>query len=550
VSGRRRLLMLFLVSLLLRLGAVGVMALVDARPAFDEHHYVQRAEGWASLIGLSDRTPQETAFDRAFDDGFQPPLHPLLMGMVTGGGRLPLSGRVWNALLGALATPLIFVFARRFVGDRESTAAAWIHAGFPTSLFFAASLWAEPLYIVLMLLTVIFATGTRPRFILAGVCLGALLLTRSAALPYLLLVPWLVIRNPAVRWRSALVVVGLAFVVVMPWQLILHHETGHWPLLSTSGGWNLALGNASDIGPGEGSLWVGPEAHERLKQDIMQAGGGGAYAVHQIRENPTLAIRRALDRLRLTWAADLFPTRHAAHAIHKPLPTWAGAARWTSQVLVWLGVLSLVVQGLLRSQFVHDRRVLLLLVLAGCLGPLLTVGFPRLHHPLLIVLLPAAGVGWVRRHDILSMNRQLVAAAVMGVMAWITTSSLPAIIETQMLPSASSQAWVGPVARLSGAEPVYADQVLVRTRGEIRDAVWIEPSPGHRVELEPGTWQQLVTVHAGRPHETRMLVLGVAGGTNVIVDAVDRDWWRQWRPLGEYGLPELEVMWLGGGVAD
>jgi len=402
VTGRRRLLILLAVSLLLRLGAVGVMVAVDAQPAFDEYHYIQRAEGWASWLGLSDQMDRSEAFDYAFDEGFQPPLHPLLTGLVTGGGRLPLSGRIWNALLGALATPLVFLFARRFVSAPEASVAAWMHACLPTSLFFAASLWAEPLYLLLLLAALVLATGDQPRPILAGVALGALLLTRSAALPYLLLIPWIATRDSRGRWRSAMMVLVAAIVVVMPWQAVLHHETGHWPVLSTSGGWNLALGNAPDVGPGEGSLWVGPEAHQRLKEDIAKAGGAGSYALTQIQADPVAAVGRAFDRLRLTWAADLFPTRHAAHVIHRPMPVWVGAGRWAIQTLLWLGMLTLVVQGLLRSYFIQDRKVLLLLVLAGCLGPFLTVGFPRLHHPMLMLLLPAAGAGWVHRHEYLS----------------------------------------------------------------------------------------------------------------------------------------------------
>ncbi len=550
MTGRRRLLLFFLVSLLLRLGAVGVMVAVDARPAFDEQHYVQRAIGWASWLGLTDQTSRDRAFDRAFADGFQPPLHPLLMGVATGGQSMPVSGRLWNALLGALATPLVFVFARRFVGERESTAAAWIHAGFPTSLFFAVSLWAEPLYIILMLAALVCVLDERQRPLLAGLALGALLLTRSAALPYLVLIPWLAARQPRGGWRSALLVVLVAVAVVLPWQAVLHHETGQWQVLSTSGGWNLALGNSPEVKPGEGSIWVGPAGHERLETAIAEAGGATSFAVEQVRRDPAAAIGRAFDRLRLTWAADLFPTRHAAHVIHRPLPWWVGAGRWLSQTVLWLAVIAFVIRGFLRGDVVRDRSVLGLLVLAGCLGPLLTVGFPRLHHPLLILLLPAAGAGWVWRREMLPLRHQVMAAAAMGMMAWLTTSSWPAVIETQLLPSAWARAWVEPVAKASGAHPVYADQLLIRTRGTTATSVWIEPSPGQRILQPAGSWQQLVTLHAGCAHAVRPLVLGYEGGADVIIDPIRPEWWRKWTSLADYGLPELEVMWLGGGAVD
>lgn len=555
MTARRPLLLLLAVSLALRLGGVGALVLLDAQPAFDEYHYVQRALGWASLLGLSDAYPAAEAWAAAYDGGFQPPLQPLLTGLLTGGARLPLSGRVLNALLGAAGSLLAAVFARRFVGRREALAAGWIHALWPTAIFFGASLWAEPLYVLLLLGAAGLALRARDgggarTAAAAGAALGLLLLTRTAALPYLAVLPWLAAGGRRDRARLAGLVLAGALVVAAPWQIVLMRDAGGFPLLSTSGGWNLALGNAPDVGPGEGSLWVGPEAHDRLREEIAAAGGAGAYALHEIRRDPAAAAARALDRLRLTWAADLFPVRHAAHVIHQPLPAWAGLGRWLGVLAVWLVLLSWTGKGLLAPGAVRDRGALLLLAGAGCLGPLLTVGFPRLHHPLLVLLLPAAAAGWALRGRRLPLARQLVLAAGMGGLTWLTTSSLPAVIETQLLPSAAARAWVAPVAAAAGARPVYADQVEVRWAGGF-GSLTISPSPDVRLTRDaaaPGRAD--VTVHAGAPGGVRGLVLRRDGGPDVVVDPARPEWWRRWRPLDDLGLQGVEIRWLGGGAPD
>ena len=280
-----------------------------------------------------------------------------------------------------MATPLVYLWARRFVAHRPARATAWIHAVLPTALFFGASLWAEPLYVLLLLGTLVAATGSPPRLLVAGAALGLLLLTRTAALPLLAVVPLLAARGSVRPRRAALLTLAVALAVVAPWQAALQREEGRFAALSTSAGWNLALGNAAGVGPGEGSLWVGPDAHAELREDLEAGGGAGTYVRERLRRDPVGGGRRALDRLRLTWAADLFPTRHAAHAIHRPLPAVVAGGFWLLQAVLWWTLAILAVRGLLHPGVLHRRALLLAPVLAGCLGPLLTVGFRPFASP-------------------------------------------------------------------------------------------------------------------------------------------------------------------------
>jgi len=413
---RQRLLLLLLVSATLRTGAVGVMEMMSARPA-----------------------PEASA--------------------------LALFGRLGNAALGVAATYLVLRLARRVVDRRSAWAAAWIHAVLPTSLFFAASLRAEPVVVALMLLTVetvLVAGGSppgRPR----------LLRVVAAAVFLCLLVP--------------------AFRMMASWG------AEPWP--------------------------------------------GSAGAVD--------TVVGFLDRLRTVWAADLAPTRHAAAVLHHPVPIWAGAGRWLVQVALWLGVTSLAVKGLLRREAWGSRRALLIPVGLGSLAAAWFGAGPEAHHPLLALLLPAAGAGWAHRGEPMSTTRQLRAAAVMGGVAWLTTSSLAGIIETRLMPSAWTRPWVEPVARIAGADPVYADLVEVRCSREAGGVI-VDASPEEPTAFLPGGGERTYLVGAGVPHAKGLLILkNGPSGSDVVIDPVDADWWGRWRPLDDFGLPGVEIRWLGGG---
>ena len=120
-GGDRRLLwLIFGVSLALRLGAVGVALLMDVHPVNDEWGYSQRAHGWASIYGdlFSGDVPTSAHWQQAYQNGFQPPLHPMALGAAFATGLSSgVSGRLLNALLTALATPVVFLLARR-MADR------------------------------------------------------------------------------------------------------------------------------------------------------------------------------------------------------------------------------------------------------------------------------------------------------------------------------------------------------------------------------------------------------------------------------------------------
>lgn len=578
---RRLVLSLFLVTLLVRLAGVAGMLALEARPSFDEYGYDRRAQGWQAVaddLARGDVAPEH--WELAYADGFQPPLHPLLMSTVyTADGAGATRARALSALWSALATPLVYLIARRLADRRAATAAAWLHVLYPTFTFFGASLWAEPLYVLLLLGAWERALAAREvaapqaggrtqlrRAAAAGLALGLLLLTRPAGLPYLLLLP-LAFLGPRRCWagrrRAAGAMVLAAVLTILPWEATLWRQEGRPVLLATGTGFNLALGNNPLVGRGEGATWLGPATHARLQREVAAfAAARGlapdaamqAYALDQVARDPAAALRRAAERAALLWSADAFPVRHLVHAVVRPLPLPLIASVWALTFAAYLSLAGLALRGLLIPGRLRHRRALLLLTLAGAIGPLLTVAFSRLHLPLLALLLPAAGVGWTHRAELRSRARRLALAGSLAAVAIVAAATLKPVIETQLMPSAWARPVVAPVARAIGARPVFGDLVELVYRPAAAahpDSLRIAPAPGETITIPLDRPARLtVAVHPGAPwHRGSLTLRALPGDMDVIVDPVAPDLWWTDQDLAPLGFPGLLMRWQGGAAA-
>jgi len=580
--GERRLVLgLFLVTLLVRLAGVAVLLKLDARPGFDEYGYDRRAQGWQAVaddLARGDVAPEH--WELAYADGFQPPLHPLLMSAVyTADGAGAARARVLSALWSALATPLVYLIARRLADRRVATAAAWLHVLYPTFTFFGASLWAEPLYILLLLAAWERALAARDvaaplaggrtqlrRAAAAGLALGLLMLTRPAGLPYLPLLP-LAFLGPRRCWRgrrrAAGVMVLTAVLAILPWEATLWRQEGRPVLLATGTGFNLALGNNPLIGRGEGATWLGPETHARLRRDVTAfAAAHGlepeaamqAYALDQVARDPAAALRRVAERAALLWSADAFPVRHLVHAVVRPQPLPLVAVCWALSFAAYLSLAGLALRGLLIPGRLRHRRALLLLTLAGAIGPLLTVAFSRLHLPLLALLLPAAGAGWVHRGELRSRARRLALAGSLAAVSVVAAATLKPVIERQLMPSAWAAPVVSPVARAVGARPVFGDlvEVVYEPAAAARpDSLRLTPAPGAAVTIPLDRPARLnLAVHPGVPWRRGTLTLrALPGAMDVVVDPVAPHLWWTAQDLAPLGFPGLTMRWQGGAAA-
>ncbi len=193
---------------------------------------------------------------------FRPPLYPFFLALiylVTGVGvHRFFIVRLVQTVLSALLIPLTFYIARRIFPNQQKVAviSAWVVALYPMLVIYPLSLATENLFFVLVLgstLALFKAMEERSKkpeflgdmqqdrfswwgkihgarwFIISGLLLGALALTRSVSLVYAgLAVLWIGIVFR--QWRMAGVVFAAISLVTLPWMvrntLLNHRLTG------------------------------------------------------------------------------------------------------------------------------------------------------------------------------------------------------------------------------------------------------------------------------------------------------------------------------------
>lgn len=267
----RALLVILGVALLLRVGVVAVTP--DFVPLYDAADYNQLAReiadghGYQGIAATAGPSPHVAVAPPGQPDAFHPPLYPFVLSGVYAIGGGWNAGRALGAVLGAAIVFLVFVIAQRLWGRRVALVAAAVAAVFPPLVFLNASLLSEPLFITLMLGSLLAVLRYRDErglgwVALAGVLCGLATLTRNNGT---LLVLALLLGVWTLRprsWRRALVpslvVVACALVTVSPWlvrnAVVFHRFVG----LTTQSGVAFAgtyNADARRIGPHPG--WGG-----------------------------------------------------------------------------------------------------------------------------------------------------------------------------------------------------------------------------------------------------------------------------------------------------
>jgi 4-amino-4-deoxy-L-arabinose transferase-like glycosyltransferase len=197
--------------------------------------------------------PQPTAF--------YPPLYPLtLAALWKAFGTSVMLAQVFNAVVGALTIPLVFVLGSNIFGRRVGLAAAATFAVLPNSIAWLPFLLSETLFTfifmaALCVLVSFCGVEKRTRAVLAfGVLAGLAMLTRGEGI---VLLPaaslfWLARDG----WRAALqhcIVAAIAVAIVMtPWTARNWIELGSPIPVSSSSGMNLRIGHS----PQSNGTWL------------------------------------------------------------------------------------------------------------------------------------------------------------------------------------------------------------------------------------------------------------------------------------------------------
>lgn len=230
-----------------------------------------------------------------------------------GSGRA--SAPLANAVVGALTASLAFLFALEFLSRRRARVAGALVAVHPGLVLYCTLVMTEPLAGFLVLLTGYLARKAgRSRF--GGVASGVALAASAFVRPQSLLTgPLLLLLFPG-SWRRRLAQTAIAgatcVALIAPWTLRNCVALDGCALISTNGGWNLAIGALSTTGrfrpltPEDGCVGVdGPVAQDRC----WRARGWDA-----IREDPWRWLGRIPDKLRHTYNHESFAVAYLAEA--------------------------------------------------------------------------------------------------------------------------------------------------------------------------------------------------------------------------------------------
>ncbi|HVW26639.1 MAG TPA: hypothetical protein VHC69_14830 [Polyangiaceae bacterium] len=157
---------------------------------------------------------------------------------------------VTNAVVGALLVAVVHRLSLRAMTLNRARIAATITALHPGLIVYSAVLMTELLY-ALLILTAAWVALRRLRWsatVLSGVLFGLAALVRPSALAVAPLVALLLPLPRLAAVQRAIVVTGVAVFTVLPWTYRNCRVMDGCALVSTNGGWNLAIGALTETG--------------------------------------------------------------------------------------------------------------------------------------------------------------------------------------------------------------------------------------------------------------------------------------------------------------
>ena len=166
-------------------------------------------------------------------------------------GEHTLVAPLLNAVLGAATAILVHRIALPHVGPTRARVAGGLAALHPGLIAYCPLVMTEipsAFLLVLLVWTLLRFRGQWHAAIFGGLILGALTLMRPASL---LLVPLIALSEPRPFARAALrsaATLGIALLLVLPWTARNCMRMDGCALVSTNGGWNLAIGAITETG--------------------------------------------------------------------------------------------------------------------------------------------------------------------------------------------------------------------------------------------------------------------------------------------------------------
>jgi hypothetical protein len=392
---------LFFVALLPRLFVALRWA---GEPVWDGHYYDFGARRIAAGLGYSD--------DR-WENGliaWHPWCHyPVGYSAALGGvyrvfGSDLRVAAVFDASVGAALCVMTWLLARNALSPARAKIAGAIAAVHPGLVLYAALVMTEPLS-ALLTLTAFWIATRRPKsmsgFVVGALVLGVGALVRPQALlcaPFFALVtmpPPLAKYGKLARPIAAALACALALAPVLPWTARNCERMDGCALVSTNGGWNLAIG-AFPRATGRFETLHASDGCRVVTGQVQQDRCWLAYGLDQIREHPWHWISLVPAKLGYTFDHESFQVEY----LHEARPSaWPDARRgaWRDGVTT-VHRLLVVAAALAGVAFARRRRKTetvaqgaALLVVLALAGIAVSGGAPH-FYPLVLV---GASLPWL-----------------------------------------------------------------------------------------------------------------------------------------------------------
>ncbi|HWO14033.1 MAG TPA: glycosyltransferase family 39 protein [Polyangiaceae bacterium] len=230
-------------------------------------------------------------------------------------GAGPSTALLANAVVGALTAALAFLFAFDLLGRPRARVAGALVALHPGLSLYCALVMTEPLAGFLVLLAGYLARRLDQRrfgAVAAGVALAASAYVRPQSLLTLPLLVLLFRGSFGRRLLRCAVAGATCLLLIAPWTVRNCARLDGCALISTNGGWNLAIGALSDSGrfrpltPEDGCAGLdGPVAQDRC---------WGALGWAAIQRDPWRWLSHIPDKLRHTYNHESFAVAYLAEA--------------------------------------------------------------------------------------------------------------------------------------------------------------------------------------------------------------------------------------------
>jgi hypothetical protein len=299
------------------------------------------------------------------------------------------------------------------------------------------------------------------------------------------------------------------------------------------------------------------EYAERNSVSLLKA--AKVLSKEYIIKNPATFFKRSIYRLRMLWASDFFLVRHCAMAIYPPLPSVVFALLWIITLVCFLTFAGLIIWGFLgpRSQLNH-KGLLLLLAAGGSVPGASTIGYSRHHIPLLALMLPVAGYGFVLLSQKKSRQRIVVAMLCFSLLCLSVFTGLPIVVEHHLMPSSYYNKLIGGIGRTLKTKPIiFADGIRLRAHGnDFKDRIkitisvddyWFTSTESSEINWDVSLKKNILKEKILSKNYTQPLKIKITSeqsGKSVVIEPITRASWWQWQPTG---VGTIEYSWFPPG---